>query len=128
MKARCMGISIVSRAAKSASVIAVLFLLLFVRLLAAAEPKPETLRAWDEYIQMANLSAARSAAGSSQFLWTDESQDMTRRLQQNEVVLTNRDPEQVPQGMIHDWVGAVFVPNVTLDQDLSVVEDYERYK
>ena len=127
MKARCIRISIVPGAAKSASALAVLFLLLFVKLLEAAEPKQETLRAWDEYIQIVDLSVARSAAGSSQFLWTDESQNMTRRLQQNEVVVTNHDPEHVPQGMIHDWLGAVFVPNVTLDQTLSVVEDYERY-
>ena len=91
MKAR---ISKVPGAAKSTSAIAVLFILLFVRLLEAAEPKPETLRAWDEYIQIVNLSVVRSAAGSSQFLWTDESQDMTRRLQQNEVVVTNHDPEE----------------------------------
>jgi len=127
MKARCKRISIVPGAAKSASALAVLFLLLFVKLLEAAEPKQETLRAWDEYIQIVNLSVARSAAGSSQFLWTDESPDMTRRLQQNEVVVTNHDPEEIPHGMIHDWVGAVVVPNVTLDQALSVVEDYDRY-
>ncbi len=127
MKARCIQISIVPGATKSASALAVLFLLLFVKLLQAAEPKQETLRAWDEYIQIVNLNVARSAAGSSQFLWTDESRDMTRRLQQNEVVVTNHDPEEIPQGMIHDWVGAVVVPNVTLDQALSVVEDYDRF-
>jgi len=122
-----MGVSVVPGPAKSASALAVLFLLLFVNLLQAAEPKQETLRAWDQYIQIVNLNVARSAAGSSQFLWTDESQDMTRRLQQNEVVVTNNDPEEVPQGIIHDWIGAVVVPAVTLDQVLSVVEDYDRY-
>jgi len=127
MKARCIHIGIVPGATKSASALAVLFLLLFVRLLQAAEPKQETLRVWDEYIQTVNLNVARSAAGSSKFLWTDESQDMTRRLQQNEVVITNHDPEKVPQGLIHDWVGGVVVPNVTLDQALSVVEDYDHY-
>jgi hypothetical protein len=115
-------------APKSASALALLFLLLFVKPLPAAEPKQETLRAWDEYIQIVNQNVARSASGSSQFLRTDESQDMTRRLQQNEVVVTNNDPGKVPQGMIHDWVGAVVVPNVTLDQALSVVEDYDHYR
>ena len=112
---------------KSASALALLFLVLFVKLLEAAEPKQETLRAWDEYIRIVNLNAAKSAAGDSQFLWTDESQDMARRLQQNEVVITDHDPNEVPQGIIHDWVGAVFVPNVTLDQALSVIENYDRY-
>ncbi len=117
-----MHISRGPRTTNSASALALLFLVLFVKLLEAAEPKQETLRAWDEYIRIVNLNVAKSAAGDSQFLWTDESRDMTRRLQQNEVVVTNHDPEGVPQGMIHDWVGAVFVPNVTLDQAMSVLE------
>lgn len=115
------------RTTKSASALVLLFLVLFVKLLNAAEPKQETLRTWDEYIRTVNLNAAKSAAGANQFLWTDESQDMTRRLQQNEVVVTNHDPGKVPQGMIHDWVGAVFVPNATLEQALSVLENYDRY-
>lgn len=116
-----------SRITRSASALAVLLLVLFVSLLQAAEPKQNTLQAWDEYIRIVNLHIAKSAAETGQFLWTDESQDMARRVQRNEVVVTNRNPEDVPQGLIHDWVGAVFVPNVTLDRALSVVESYDRY-
>ena len=126
-KAGYMKISRGPRMMNSASALALLFLVLFVKLLEAAEPKQETLRVWDEYIRIVNLNVAKTAAGDSQFLWTDESLDMTRRLQQNEVVVTNHDPKGVPQGMIHDWVGAVFVPNVTLDQAMSVLENYDRY-
>ena len=116
-----------SRITRSASALAVLLLVLFVSLLQAAEPKQNTLQAWDEYIRIVNLHIAKSAAETGQFLWTDESQDMARRVQRNEVVVTNHNPEDVPQGLIHDWVGAVFVPNVTLDRALSVVESYDRY-
>ena len=115
------------RITRSASALAVLLLVLFVSLLQAAEPKQNTLQAWDEYIRIVNLHIAKSAAETGQFLWTDESQDMARRVQRNEVVVTNHNPEDVPQGLIHDWVGAVFVPNVTLDRALSVVESYDRY-
>src|SRR3954454_7803044 len=120
MKTRCITINIVPGGTKSASALAVLSLMLFVKYLQAAEPKQETLRAWDEYVQIVNLNVARSAAGSSQFLWSDESQEMIRRLQQNEVVVKNHHPGEIPQGMIHDWIGAVVVPNVTLDQALRV--------
>ena len=116
-----------SRITRPASALAVLLLVLFVSLLQAAEPKQNTLQAWDEYIRIVNLHIAKSAAGNGQFLLTDESQDMARRVQRNEIVVTNHNPEDVPQGLIHDWVGAVFVPNVTLDRALSVVESYDRY-
>jgi len=127
MKAGYMQFNTGPRKTKSALALAVLFLVPFVNHLQAAEPKQETLQAWDEYMRIVNLHVAKSAAGSSQFLWTDESQDLARRVQRNEVVVTNHDPEEVPQGLIHDWVGAVFVPNVTLDRALSVVENYDRY-
>jgi hypothetical protein len=126
MKAGSRRLSIVPNAAKSTSSLFVLFLLP-VSLLQAAQPKQETLRVWDEYIHVVNLNVASSATGSGNFLWTDESQDITRRLQQNGVVIINHDPEKVPQGMIHDWIGAVIVPNVTLDQALRVIEDYDHY-
>jgi hypothetical protein len=119
---------IVVRRAKSAAVLAVLFLLLFGKLLEASELKPEALRAWDEYIRTVNLRVAKSAAGDSRFIWVDESQDMARRARQNEVLVTVRDPQDVPQGMIHDLVGVVFVPNANLDQALNVIESYDRYR
>jgi hypothetical protein len=34
----------------------------------------------------------------------------------------------VPDGLIHDWIGAVFIPNATIEGLLSVVHDYGRYK
>jgi hypothetical protein len=37
-------------------------------------------------------------------------------------------PLKVPSGLIHHWIGAGFIPNVTLDDVLPVVRSYERYK
>ena len=37
-------------------------------------------------------------------------------------------PKKVPSGLIHDWIGAVFVPNTSLNDVLQVVRDYSRYK
>lgn len=127
MKAGTIQIKKGPQMTKSASALAVLFLMLSVKPLEAGAPKQETLRAWDDYIRIVDQNVAKSAAGNSQFLWIDESQDIARRVHGNEVVLTSHDPQNVPQGMIHDWVGVVFVPNATLEQALSVVENYDRY-
>ena len=113
-------------AMKQVPALAVLFLLLFGKLLEAAGPQQETLQAWDEYIRIVNLRVAKNAAVGGHFLWVDESQDMARRVQKSEVLVTNQDPQDIPQGMIHDWIGAVFVPKVTLDQVLKIVESYDR--
>jgi hypothetical protein len=34
----------------------------------------------------------------------------------------------VPSELIHDWIGAAFIPNATIDEVLSVCRDYEHYK
>jgi hypothetical protein len=36
--------------------------------------------------------------------------------------------QRVPNGLIHDWIGAVFTPNATIDGLVSLVRDYGRYK
>ena len=107
--------------------LAILLLLLSATLSEAAEPKQETLRAWDDYIRSVDLNVAQRAAGSRPFLWVDDSPEMQRRVQHNEVVITNHDPRKVPQGLIHHWVGAMFVPNLTLDQVMNVLKSYDRY-
>ena len=37
-------------------------------------------------------------------------------------------PHTVPRGLIHDWIGAVFVPKAKLDDVMGVLGDYEHYK
>src|ERR1700693_6044108 len=37
-------------------------------------------------------------------------------------------PKKVPSGLIHDWLGVGFVPNVRIEDILFVVRDYDRYK
>ena len=104
-----------------------LLLLLAVRCLPASELKQETLRSWDQYVQALNVERESRIAGNSPFLSIDESPDLLRRVQGNEVVVTNHDPRRVPQGMIHHWIGAIFIPNKTLDQALGVLTNYPDY-
>jgi hypothetical protein len=106
---------------------AALFLLLGITLSKAEEPKQNTLLAWDDYISNVNTSVAERNAGSRPFLWIDESPEAQRRVRKGEYVITNHDPRKVPQGLIHHWVGAMFVPNVSLDQVMRVLNNYDLY-
>jgi hypothetical protein len=107
--------------------LAILLLLLSATLSEAGEPKQETLRAWDEYVLIVNANMADRVAGARPFLWADDSPEIQRRVQRGELVVTNHDPRKVPQGMIHHWVGAMLVPNVTLNQVMRVLNNYDRY-
>lgn len=94
-----------------------------------AELSPETLRAWDAYVQSQNARLAEYSSATP-FLWSDESPDRLRRLHNGETVVApfGENPHRVPHGLIHHWIGAVFLPGARLAEVLAVVRDYGKYK
>ena len=37
-------------------------------------------------------------------------------------------PVQVPNGLIHDWIGAAFLPATNLKETLALIQDYDNHK
>jgi hypothetical protein len=96
----------------------------------ASELRPETLKGWNEYIE-AESSRVGERSSSGKFLWSDESPERHRRVHSGEIVIApvgETVPMSVEHGLIHHWVGAMFVPNARLEDVLAVVRDYRRYK
>lgn len=96
---------------------------------AAAELNSETLAAWNQYIQTQNARVAETARSGS-FLWSDQSPDRIPRLRDGEVLVASigDNPKAVPHGLIHHWIGAVFLADMSLDGVLAVVRDYDKYE
>jgi hypothetical protein len=94
----------------------------------AAELKPATAEAFAQYIR----ETEDRLNASKVFLWADESPDRARRVRAGEIVVEpfNRKPERsvTGGGLVHDWVGSAFIPGVTVEQTLALVEDYNRHK
>jgi hypothetical protein len=96
-----------------------------------AELQPATLKAWDEYIRTADSRMQSRLEAGQPFLWTDESPDRELRVRRGEIVVapvSGKGTEEVPNGLIHDWIGAAFLPHATIESLLAVVHDYDRYK
>lgn len=104
-----------------------IYALLAASSLPAAELKQETLDAWDRYIHRA--AAGMEARAKSTFLWTDESPERRARVRGGEVVVTplDRNPQAVPSGLIHHWIGAAFIPSASIDDVTAVVRNYDQY-
>jgi hypothetical protein len=116
---------------RSRPALAILFLLLAPALSNAIELKQETLQAWDAYVRAAKTRMQERASGQSPFLWVDEKPDRVQRVRAGEVLVAPADsdsPHKVPRGLIHDWIGVVFLPNAKLDDVMRVLGDYDRYK
>ena len=110
--------------------VAILFFLMVPALSSAIEPMPETFQAWDAYVCAAKMRMQQRASGQAPFLWVDEEQDLAQRVRAGEVLVEPADgesPHPVPRGLIHDWIGAVFVPDTNLNQVMGVLDDYEHY-
>ena len=108
-------------------------LLLAPGVLRAAELKlsQETVRAWEDYVKTTESRMQARLAGKVPFLWMDESPERRRRVRQGEILAApavDSGRTRVPQGLIHHWVGAVFIPNASLDRVFGVVHDYDHYR
>lgn len=96
----------------------------------AAELKKETVQAFERYIRVTEARLEEHLHGARPFLWTDESPERRQQVRQGLVPTqphAGRPQVRVPDGLIHDWIGAVFIPGATLPQTLALVQDYNNH-
>lgn len=94
------------------------------------ELKPRTAEAFDKYMQTAQARFDASLRPDT-FLWVDASPERKRAVSAGRILAepTNQSGDiEIPDGLIHDWTGAVFVPGATLEQTIRMVEDYPNHK
>ena len=92
--------------------------------------QPETMDAWDDYVRCASLRMENRLKSDSRFLWMDEAPERAAKVRHTEILVAPVDPHvplKVPFGLIHDWVGAAFIPNASIRDVLSIVRNYARY-
>lgn len=97
----------------------------------AANLEPTTLKVWEEYVAFASLRMEQRLSAGKVFLWVDEVPDRLARVRAGEIVVSQVGPQNskgTASGLIHDWIGAVFIANVTLKDVLQVVRDQARCK
>jgi hypothetical protein len=97
----------------------------------AAHLKPETIQAWNAYIDDVDGQRQKQFSRGGALLWSDDSSDQMTRLRHGDIVVfpaSSRVPIKIASGLIHDWIGAVFISGVTIDDVLRIVRSYGRYK
>ena len=93
--------------------------------------KHQTTDAFEAYIREAEAKMTPSLEGSEPFLWSDCIPKRAQQVRKGEIVAqlwTGKDLVRVPDGLIHDWVGAAWIPGTTLQKTLSMVQDYDHHK
>jgi hypothetical protein len=106
---------------------------------AAAQLKPETLQAFNKYVEVAEGRMNGELGTTNSFLWVDRQPEQRRRvilaqLLQGRVICTPLEtsdrakPISISGGWIHHWVALIFIPGVTLAQTLAQQQDYDHYQ
>jgi len=93
--------------------------------------KPRTLNAFEEYIRTAEQEMHGSLEGHSAFLWCDRNYERAQQVRRRHIVAqlwAGDGPVKIPNGLIHDWVGAAMIPGVSVEQVLSLVQNYNHHK
>jgi hypothetical protein len=104
----------------------------------AADLRPQTVAAFDRYAAETERQREPSLTNASPFLWIEAQRaaDRTVSLEQLragafviERLTTTADGKQieVPDGIIHHWLGAVFVPGASLDEAIALLQDYDHH-
>jgi hypothetical protein len=99
----------------------------------SAELTPATVAAFDRYVE----AAERQRQSSERFLWIEGDSASARRareaVRKGELSITAievRDAGRafdVPGGLVHHWLGTVFVPSAKLENAVALLQDYDRH-
>ncbi|HTM89638.1 MAG TPA: hypothetical protein VL155_15650 [Terriglobales bacterium] len=93
--------------------------------------QPPTLEAFDAYIRQAETAMEETLAGRRPFLWSDLDSARAQQVRGGKIVAqfwSGRAPAKVPDGLIHDWIAAAFIPHSTLEDILAVIQNYDSHK
>jgi hypothetical protein len=93
--------------------------------------KQDTVNAWDDYVRNVQIRMQQRLAPGNAFLWIDESPATAAKVMRGQIVAAPAGPQipaKVPDGLVHHWIGAAFIPNVEINDVLCVTRDYGRYR
>lgn len=101
----------------------------------ASELRPATAAAFDRYVEAAERRMSGEVKSPTTFLWLDtldaaRQRDVVARLRRGEVVTERLRPTEkidVPDGLVHHWVGIVFIPSVHVRDAVRLMQDYDRH-
>jgi hypothetical protein len=100
-----------------------------------ADLKPASSAAFDKYVAVVERRIGAEVARPETFLWGDTLAPTRRaevldRLRRGEVVterLRISEKIDVPDGLIHHWIGTIFIPGVRVRNAVALLQDYDRH-
>jgi hypothetical protein len=95
--------------------------------------RSETAQAFDHYVQLTEAES-KQRMRPGKFLWIDQHPRAKSQLWlgqpliQAHKTLDHGEEIDVPDGLVQDWIGDMFLPGVTLNKVREILQDYANYK
>src|SRR5260370_10440155 len=93
--------------------------------------KQQTLSSFSAYIRDAEAAMEQTLGDGGPFLWIDVDSQRAQEVRGGKVLAqfwSGHGPVKVPDGLIHDWIGASFIPGTSVEAVLALVQDYDNHK
>ncbi len=97
---------------------------------AAAKLQPETVQAFERQVAAVDRLREAQVDGQAPFLWSTASADRRRSLLDGDLVihpLQGKGDIGVDKGIVHHWIGGVFVPGRDAAGAVALLRDFDKY-
>ena len=92
---------------------------------------PQTVKEFEHYVTTAESSLKDRWSGKQNFMSIEDDAEAKSQVLAGTLLVQRvggSAPIEITDGLIHDWVGTVYMPNTTLDRVLKVLQDFDHHK
>jgi hypothetical protein len=93
--------------------------------------QPETVQAFEAYVKHVEADLDQRWSGKQPFLSVDGNPSERAKVLAGDFWIHPGNPQtpiSIHDGLIHDWVGAIFIPHVTMQKVLDVLQNFDRHQ
>ena len=72
----------------------------------------------------------KRVSGEKPFLWLDENSSQKAKARGGEVVVQQFEGDvlEVVKGLVHHWIGALFIPRGDIEKTVNLLQDFDRHE
>ena len=92
--------------------------------------EPHTIEEFNRYAQKVEQQLEPRWHGQQPFLTVDANASEREKVLRGDLFVrpgTPDNPVSISNGLIHDWVGTVFIPNASISKVLGILQDFDRH-
>jgi hypothetical protein len=93
--------------------------------------QPRTVEEFNAYAKRVEAELDQRWSGKHAFISADGNPSEREKLMAGDLSIRPGNPQNpisIYEGLIHDWVGAIFIPHVGIQQVLEIMQDFDRHQ